>query len=576
MNKKSNIIYSILVFLFAFSFNSGVVKAYFTDKPEEKVNTFTIAELKEVTYVYSYIDENDNKHTLKDSETEKYFIGSTITLADKIDNTIDYDQVKIYVDNNEYTSNSYVVNDDTTVEYVYYLNRYTITYNLDGGTLNNPINTYTIMTPTFDLPTPTKTDATFDGWCIGNNCSNPYTIMQGSTGNISVTAKWKTKQIFTVTYTGDTGNYTYTGATTVVEGSTYTSVITAKGSTFGQNNYISDVIVTMGGDDVQNAWNANTRTVTVTNVSGNITIEVTSRCLIEGTKIMLWDGSTKNVEDITYNDLLLVWNHETGTYGYEYPAWIEKAGKVSQYTKVTFSDGTELKIASDHRLFSKRLNKYVNINSGELHIGDEVVSLKDGVDYVSIVNIETVNEEANYYHVITTRYFNMIAEGLLTTYEINDEISSNYKGFDNNMKWVNYTPEDKKMSYEEVLNTFGYVDKYLYKAMKIEDFGYAIEQGYITQEALTSIINTYMRQDGYKVIPPKNSYGQYLWMVTTSDMDDPSNSIHQIVDGSEYEIPTPENEEGFKYWYNHSDNKYYNPGDVIVVDSSMYLEAIYE
>ena len=170
MNKKSNIIYSILVFLFAFSFNSGVVKAYFTDKPEEKVNTFTIAELKEVTYVYSYIDENDNKHTLKDSETEKYFIGSTITLADKIDNTIDYDQVKIYVDNNEYTSNSYVVNDDTTVEYVYYLNRYTITYNLDGGTLNNPINT--------------------------------YTIMQGSTGNISVTAKWKTKQIFTVTYTG--------------------------------------------------------------------------------------------------------------------------------------------------------------------------------------------------------------------------------------------------------------------------------------------------------------------------------------------------------------------------------------
>ena len=36
------------------------------------------------------------------------------------------------------------------------------------------------------------------------------------------------------------------------------------------------------------------------------------------------------------------------------------------------------------------------------------------------------------------------------------------------------------------------------------------------------------------------------------------------------------NEENFLYWYNHSDNKYYNPGDEIEVDSSMYLEAIYE
>lgn len=478
------------------------------------------------------------------------------------------------IGSNVYNQSSYVLNSNTTIDEVYYLNRYTITYNLDGGSLSNPINTYTIVTPTFDLPTPTSTDSIFDGWCVGDSCSNPYTITQGSTGDISITANWRPKQIFTVTYTGETTNYSYTGGTTAEEGSTYTSQITATGSY--TESQIDTVTVKMNGNTIQNAWNSNTRTVTVTNVSGDIEINVSTNCFIEGTKIMLWDGSTKNVEDITYNDLLLVWNHEIGTYGYEYPAWIEKTGKVSKYTKVTFSDGTELKIASDHRLFSKRLNKYVNINSGELHIGDEVVSLKDGVNYVSLVNIETINEEANYYHVITTRYFNMIAEGLLTTYEINDEISSNYKGFDSNMKWINYTPEDKKMSYEDVLNTFGYVDKYLYKAMKIEDFAYAIEQGYITQEALESIINIYMRQDGYKVVPPKNSSDQYLWMVTTSDDQDPTDTIHQYVEGSEYIVPTPEEQDNFLYWYNHSDNKTYSPGDSIEVDSSMYLEAIYE
>lgn len=433
-------------------------------------------------------------------------------------------------------------------------------------------DTVNIDNPNIDVSSYVLDSITINGngsYSIGDTYTQPASNL-----NIVYTYKPKNLQTYTVTYTGETANYSYTGATTVEEGSTYTSVITATGGY--SESQIDTVTVRMNGNVVQNAWDSSTSTVTVTNVSGNIEINVTTNCLVEGTRIMLWDGSYKNVEDITYNDLLKVWNHETGSYGYEYPAWIEKAGKVSQYTKVTFSDGTELKIASDHRLFSKRLNKYVNINSGKLNIGDEVVSLKNGISYVSIVNIETVKETANYYHVITTRYFNMIAEGLLTTYEINNEISSNYKEFDNDLKWVNYTPEDKKMSYEEVLNTFGYVDKYLYKAMKIEDFKYAIEQGFITQEALESIIKTYMRQDGYKVIPPKDNNGKYLWIVATSDDNDPSDISHQMVEDSEYIVPEPKDNKNFKYWYNHSDNKQYQPGDKIIVDSSMYLEAIYE
>ena len=111
--------------------------------------------------------------------------------------------------------------------------------------------------------------------------------------------------------------------------------------------------------------------------------------------------------------------------------------------------------------------------------------------------------------------------------------------------------------------------------MKLEDFGYAVEQGYITQEALASIVNTYMRHDEYKVMPPKDEFGNYLWMVTTSDDINPSDPTHQIVEGTYYLVPTPNNEENFLYWYNHSDNKVYYPGDEIEVDSSMYLEAIY-
>ena len=514
MNKKNIIIYSILVFLFAFSFNLGTVKAYLTSEGEEKTNSFTVAPVYTDTYTYN-LENSDGTVTKLGEKTVHAFAGDTINI----------DAPNIDVSN--YTLKSITINGSGS---------YSI-----GDTYTQP----------------------------SENLSIVYTYE-------------KSLQTFTVTYAGDVDNYTYSGGDTALEGSSYISVITP--GTYnnpiggGTGTYgIDRVTVTMGGNTVSNAWNSNTRTITINNVTGNIVINVqTNGCLIEGTKIMLWDGSTKNIEDITYNDLLKVWNHETGTYGYEYPAWIEQAGKVNHYTKITFDDGTVLKVANDHRVFSKRLNKYVNINNGDFKVGDEVVSLKDGISYVKVEKIETINEEANYYHVITTRYFNMIAEGLLTTFEINDEISSNYKGFTEDLKWKEQTPEDKLLSYEELIKTYGYVDKYLYKTLKLADFKYAVEKGYLTQSTLQDIITKFMINANYRVTPPKDIFGHYLWMVTTSDTDNPCDTKYQMIEGSTYTVPTPEKEEGFLYWYNHSDNKTYNPGDEIEVDSSMYLEAIYE
>ena len=53
------------------------------------------------------------------------------------------------------------------------------------------------------------------------------------------------------------------------------------------------------------------------------------------------------------------------------------------------------------------------------------------------------------------------------SFEITDEVSSNYKGFDNNLKWATKTPTNKLISYEELIKTFGYVDKYLYPLSEV-------------------------------------------------------------------------------------------------------------
>ncbi len=90
------------------------------------------------------------------------------------------------------------------------LETYTITYNLDGGTLpagqSNP-STYTIETPDFTLINPVREDGIFLGWTRDNSSTpNPaVTIHQGSWGNITYTAHWR---LFDYTYDSTTGELT--------------------------------------------------------------------------------------------------------------------------------------------------------------------------------------------------------------------------------------------------------------------------------------------------------------------------------------------------------------------------------
>ena len=70
---------------------------------------------------------------------------------------------------------------------------YTITYNLDGGSISGQKTSYNIETADFTLPTPTRTGYTFTGW-TGSNGTTAQTsvkVTKGSTGNKTYTANWK-------------------------------------------------------------------------------------------------------------------------------------------------------------------------------------------------------------------------------------------------------------------------------------------------------------------------------------------------------------------------------------------------
>lgn len=71
--------------------------------------------------------------------------------------------------------------------------QYTITYNLNGGTLANEVTSYSIESPNIVLPVPNKTEYDFIGWTgsNGNTAQTSVTIPTGSTGNKAYTANWK-------------------------------------------------------------------------------------------------------------------------------------------------------------------------------------------------------------------------------------------------------------------------------------------------------------------------------------------------------------------------------------------------
>ena len=84
--------------------------------------------------------------------------------------------------------------------YAKWLENYTITYALDGGTNapENPVS-YNVETETITLKAPTKDKYDFKGWYKDGGFTDEITeIPQGSTGDITLYAKWL--ESYTITY----------------------------------------------------------------------------------------------------------------------------------------------------------------------------------------------------------------------------------------------------------------------------------------------------------------------------------------------------------------------------------------
>ena len=93
------------------------------------------------------------------------------------------------------------VTDDITLYAKWTPAAYSITYHLDGGTVSDNPETYTVETDSFTLNNPTRTGYTFAGWTgTGlDEATESVTIEKGSTGDRTYTATW-TANTYTVAF----------------------------------------------------------------------------------------------------------------------------------------------------------------------------------------------------------------------------------------------------------------------------------------------------------------------------------------------------------------------------------------
>jgi len=186
-----------------------------------------------------------------------------------------------------------------------------------------------------------------------------------------------------------------------------------------------------GSFDIVAATNVQSQTFVLmpfaTNASGTgygapIAGTGTNPCLVRGTMITMADMSRVAVENITYNDDILVWDFDLGEFASAKPIWIKKTQTAVVSCLLTFSDHSELRIVGEspkaHRIFNKEAGKFTYGSMPETPIG--TTTFNDQGEEITLISKEWIVGEVEFYNVMTDYHMNLFANSILTSMRYNN------------------------------------------------------------------------------------------------------------------------------------------------------------
>ena len=146
----------------------------------------------------------------------------------------------------------------------------------------------------------------------------------------------------------------------------------------------------------------------------------TYTCFKEDTEITLSDLSKKKIQDITYNDKLLVWDFDNGCMNVDNVFWIKKEETADYYYHITLENGNTIDLIGSngkcHRLFN--YDDQIFESATDL-IGKNIYT-RQGI--FKVIDCVRINEPCKFYNIITENHINLFANDMLTSCKYNNAL----------------------------------------------------------------------------------------------------------------------------------------------------------
>lgn len=224
----------------------------------------------------------------------------------------------------------------------------------------------------------------------------------------------------------------------------------------------------------------------------------TMACIIEGTKILLSNGTYINVEDLNINDEVMVFDHFKGILTKEkifFNYHTKQNNTVTANILTLYFDNNEsISIHFDHGFFDKTLNKYVYINNKNFndYINHDFVTIKNKKISTTkllkgILKLDTVKV----YSPVSMHHLNVITNDLLS---ITGEIEGWFNFFDYNqkMQYINIDEDIKKYGLYDYNEFKDYISETIYNVIPIKYLKISVGKGYTTKEDILNIMLKYL------------------------------------------------------------------------------------
>ena len=228
-------------------------------------------------------------------------------------------------------------------------------------------------------------------------------------------------------------------------------------------------------------------------------------CVTADTLVTLADGTQVRVDALTGDEMLLVWNHATGSIEIAPVAYIVNHDEiVTEYEVIclTFANGKTVKIIDEHVFFDVTANKYVAIdtNNADSFIGHTFAALSDDgttLDRVALVSVSREIIETAAYEVVSYKHLTCFTEGILSTSAFLDPLLN---VFDVNRDTLAYDAASVQKDIETYgLYTYADFDGLISEeAFELYNAAYlkiAVGKGYITWDNILDLIDIYFAVD---------------------------------------------------------------------------------